>query len=327
MPDSGGVTSADGTISVGLDDGTTIFMTGDCWVGDVVNGGRSAGEKMINSALVRIGNDYTYRGSIYGGTQAEPFSLMIPPEAAASTRPYWYWAGHAFQRGNTLWCFMTKFYQGGEGQWGFRFDGTDIVELDMTDWSTRSITNIYDGSCPVHWGHCIMQQGEWYYIYGSRGGAEYDPKQLCVSRAQWDDAAGKLGVFEYFDGTGWSADSNATAGLAGIDIPVSEQFSVFENDGKVVLITQSHGREIFSFIADSPVGPWRNKKLLWMTTEPDTDPDLFTYNAMAHPSFINDKNELLICYNINSYDLSKPFADVNTYRPVFLRVPMEMILR
>lgn len=47
---------------------------------------------------------------------------------------------------------MTKFYQGGEGQWGFVFDGTDIVQIDLKDYSVKSTEEIYDGKCPIHWG-------------------------------------------------------------------------------------------------------------------------------------------------------------------------------
>ncbi len=328
MPDTGGVTSADGTISVLLDDGSSLFMTGDNFVGDVVGGVRTPGEKMINNALVHIGADGSYLGSYYLGTQAEPFSLCTPPEAASAPYAYWYWPGHAFQHGDTLYCFMTKFYQGGEGQWGFRFDGTDIVQLDMNDFSVKSIENIYDGTSPIHWGHSVMRSGQWYYIYGTRSGNGYDPAQLFVSRARFDETSNGLGACDYFDGTDWSDNPADAAACSGIDVSVSEQFSVFEHDGAYVLLTQRRGHqagEIYSFISDSPEGPWRNKRLLYVTTEQDDD-RLFTYNAMAHPQFINDDDELLICYNVNSYDVEQIFRDVNTYRPVFLRVPMSMIL-
>ena len=77
--------------------------------------------------------------------------------------------------------------------------------------------------------------------------------------------------------------------------------------------------------------PWRRLENIddyaaALSFEDDNDRELFTYNAMAHPQFINEANELLICYNINSYNLQKPYLDVSTYRPVFLRVPMSMIL-
>lgn len=329
MPDSGGVTSADGTISIHLDDGSSLFMTGDCFVGAVVDGKRNPDDKMINNALVHIGSDYRYLGAHYLGTPTAPLSLCTPPEASSSPVAYWYWPGHGFQHGNILYCFMTKFYQGGEGQWGFMFDGTDLVRIDLTDYSVKSIEEIYDADCPVHWGHCVMKSGIYHYIYGTRSGAGYEPAQLCVSRAKFDEGTGNLGAYEYFDGRGWSHEPATVAACEGLDIPVSEQFSVFKYDDIYVLLTQRRAQQagdIYSFISDSPAGPWRNKQLLYITPEQETDRDLFTYNAMAHPQYINGEQELLICYNVNSYDLQKPFNDVNTYRPVFLRVPMRMIL-
>lgn len=194
MPDSCGVTSADGTISILLDDGSSLFMTGDCFVGNVVDGKRKPGEKMINNSLVHIGSDYRYLGSHYVGTPADPSSLCTPPEAATSSCAYWYWPGHGFQHGDILYCFMTKFYQGGEGQWGFVFDGTDIVQIDLKDYSVKSTEEIYDGKCPIHWGHCVMKADSYYYIYGTRygtrTGAEYDPAQLYVSRTKFDETSG-----------------------------------------------------------------------------------------------------------------------------------------
>ena len=218
MPDSCGVTSADGTISILLDDGSSLFMTGDCFVGNVVDGKRKPGEKMINNSLVHIGSDYRYLGSHYVGTPADPSSLCTPPEAATSSCAYWYWPGHGFQHGDILYCFMTKFYQGGEGQWGFVFDGTDIVQIDLKDYSVKSTEEIYDGKCPIHWGHCVMKADSYYYIYGTRygtrTGAEYDPAQLYVSRTKFDETSGNLGAYEYFDGRGWSSDPAAAAACA-----------------------------------------------------------------------------------------------------------------
>lgn len=329
MRDAGGVTGADGTISIPLDDGSSLFMTGDCFLGEVHGTRRDPSVEMIDNALIRIGADYSYQGSFYGGTPDDPRPLCTPREAAASPYRYWYWPGHGFQRGGVLYLYMTKFYQAEEGQWGFRFDGTDCVRIDMRDFSVLSVEEIYDGASAVHWGHCVMEDGGFHYVYGTRSGPEFEPAELCVSRFRFDDAAGRPGSFAYYDGEGWSADPAASAACAGIDVSVSEQFSVFRYGGRYVLLTQRRAQQagdIYSYIADTPVGPWRNRKLLYETDEQVLDRDLFTYNAMAHPQFVDDRGELLICYNINSYDLDKPYVDVRTYRPVFLRVPMRVIL-
>lgn len=329
MPNSGGVTGADGTISILLDDGSSLFMTGDCFLGTVAGGKRDPGTPMINNTLIHISKDYKYLSSIYGGTPEDPKSLCTPLEVATSPYKFWYWPGHGFQKGNTLHLFMTKFYQGGEGQWGFRFGGTDYIRMNMTDYSVESVREIYPEACGIHWGHCVLQQDDYYYVYGTRSGAGYDPAQLCVSRAKFDEAKGELGVYEYFDGANWVADGAATAACVGIDVPVSEQFSVFKHNETYVLLTQRRAQQagdIYTYIADSPAGPWRNKQQHYITVEQDNNKNLFTYNAMAHPQYINEANELLICYNVNSYDVAEVFRDVQTYRPVFLRVPMSHIL-
>ena len=330
MPDKGGVTAADGTISFVLEDGTSLFMTGDCFLGDVINGQRPLDDKMINNSFVHLDAKGNYIGSIYNGTNKNPESLCVPLEAATSDKHYWYWPGHGFQEGNMIILFMTKFFQGEPGQWGFRFDGTDVVTMNAGDYSVESIKEAYDGECPIHWGHSIMKDNGYYYIYGTRTYNGWDNSELCVSRAKYDSAKEALGSFEYFNGKEWTADASLVGGHDGITIPVSEQFSVFRYKDTYVLLTSKRGQQvgdIYSFISDTPYGPWRNGKLLYVTQEQLHDKNLFTYNAMAHPQYINDKDELLICYNINSYDLQQIFRDVDTYRPVFLRVPMKMILK
>ncbi len=330
MRDSGGITMADGTISILLPDGSSLFMTGDCFLGEVHNGQLSPDNPMLNNTLIHISADCRYLETIHGGTAEKPTSLCIPPEAQNSSRRFWYWPGHGYQHGSRLFLYMTKFYQGGVGQWGFVFGGSDLVELDMEDgYKTISITPQYGEAEPVHWGHSVIKEGDTLYIYGTRSGQGYPTAQLCVSRAKIDPVTGFPGAYEYFDGEGWVSGCASAAACAGLDVPVSEQFSVFRHGKYYVLLTQRKGTQagdIYSFIAESPVGPWYNKKQLYVTTEQDNDKNLFTYNAMAHPQYINEKDELLINYNVNSYDTQQIFKDVNTYRPVFLRVPMKMIL-
>ena len=328
MRDSCGVTEADGTISILLDDGSSLFMTGDCFTGKVTDGKIPDNSPMLHNSLIHIGADYTYLGSILGGTPDNPRTLCEPEEAATSEYPYWYWPGHGFQLGNTLFLYMSKFYQAEPGQWGFRYDGADLVRLDMDNYDILSISEVYDGSSKVHWGHCVMKDDGEYYVYGTRSGLGYDPAQLCVSRVAYSESAENPVSTVYFDGKGWTEDPEKAAACEGLDISVSEQFSVFRYDDKYVLLTQRRAQQagdIWSYTADSPTGPWSNKKLLYETQE-QKDPELFTYNAMAHPQFVNDDNELLICYNINSYNLQRPFYDVKSYRPVFLRIPIELIL-
>ena len=110
----------------------------------------------------------------------------------------------------------------------------------------------------------------------------------------------------------------------------SEQFSVFRIRDKYVLVVQEGGfmtREIVSYFSDSPYTGWKNRKVLCLTQLPEdvtSTANLFAYNSMAHPQFI-ENGELLISTCINSFVVEDIFRDAGKYRPVFLRVPVSRI--
>jgi hypothetical protein len=111
---------------------------------------------------------------------------------------------------------------------------------------------------------------------------------------------------------------------------VPEQFSVFRHRDLYILLMMERDLttgDIYSYISDSPVGPWRNEKKLYHSTEQETgrEDKVFTYNAMAHPQYMDD-NRLLVSYCVNSFDIPKIHEHVGYYRPRFLWIPMEMIL-
>ena len=71
------------------------------------------------------------------------------------------------------------------------------------------------------------------------------------------------------------------------------------------------------FESDFPTGPWHSKKTVYCT--PETGGDVFTYNSFVHPELsIND--ELIISYNINSFDFWSLFDNADLYRPKFIKV-------
>jgi len=127
--------------------------------------------------------------------------------------------------------------------------------------------------------------------------------------------------WEYYNGTGWSTDPATSQPFQ--DIPVSQQYSVTTYLGKYILLTQNIwlSPEIFTYVADAPTGPWKNKTKIYTT--PETSSSTFTYNAYAHPQF-NKNNELLVSYNVNG-DFWSIFSNVELYRPQFIRVPYRNI--
>jgi hypothetical protein len=156
------------------------------------------------------------------------------------------------------------------------------------------------------------------YVYGVRK----QEKELIAARVQ---PAGfeKFNTWEFWDGTSWSRNMQQMAPLSD---SVSNELSVTPlPNGQYALIYQYAGifPTIYMQIGETPVGPFGKRIKVWDTTQEVDDPDLFTYNAKAHPA-ISQRNELLISYNVNSFKFFELIEDKpNLYRPRFIRVKFD----
>lgn len=322
-----GVTGADGEYSVLLPDGRSVWIFGDSFLG-TVNPDRSR-EKRVpwfirNSMAVQEADTLRSLYNIIDGWES---SLVIPPGAPKgkqfSEDSLWYWPGDGFIENGKLKVFMSAFYQAKPGDWGFAWTSANIATFSLPDIKLERIDHFnYPGELEIHWGHAVCDGDEKYtYIYG----AENKSKNLFAARAPKGDI---LSAWEFYTGTGWAKDSKLAKPMMAIS--GSEQFSVFRIRDKYVLVVQEGGfmtREIVSYFSDSPYTGWKNRKVLCLTQLPDdvaSTANLFAYNSMAHPQFI-ENGELLISTCINSFVVEDIFRDAGKYRPVFLRVPVSRI--
>src|SRR5690606_10409587 len=214
---------------------------------------------------------------------------------------------------------------GSEGMWGFRYEKTDILEYQLP-----SLELIQNSDIPVtppenvHYGMAALNEDPYIYIYAQTDveNGSNTISDAMVARTTINDLYSK---WEYFNGSGWSPNSSEAVKMEGLSgVAISSQFNVFKLGDKYVLLTQEKqflSGDIYTFIADSPQGPWYNKKLIYSTEEQD----IFTYNAMAHPQFVRD-GKILISYNVNTEDFVEQHNDVSTYRPRFFWVENKTIL-
>lgn len=320
LPRGEGYTGGDGTYSVLLPDGRTIWIWGDTFLGNVTEDNRriKTDPLYIRNCFTIIKNDTTLE-TIHQGDPSEWKSMMIPPEvedgsSGKNERELWYWPGDGFVEDNTLKVFLSKFAQVGEGMWGFEWQETELFEFSLPDFDILKIRRFTDQD-GAHFGHAVCPTEEYTYIYGLKGQFPH------VARVE----AGSLENWEYYTGSDWSDDPEEARPM--IEFSGSEQFSVFQWKNKFILITQEggFGTCIYSFVSDTPYGPWSNKKKLYDTPLPNGEHQLFTYNALAHPQFIED-GMLLVSYNTNSMELQDHYQDALIYRPRFIRVPLDLIL-
>lgn len=324
VPDRGSVTGGDGTYSIALPDGRSLFLMGDSYIGPVTNGARSMSDHMYRNTYILY--DQGNVSAIYGAI-GEKSSAAVPP-GITNEHQKWYWPGHGFVKDDKLYIFQTLMYQGAEGMWGFRYETTDILEYDLPGISHVKTTRIpYNGPADIHFGMAALNDDDYIYIYAQKDvDNSWDPvAEALVARTTAD----KLYTgWEYFNGSGWSTNSADAVKMEGLSgVAISSQFNVFKLNGKYVLFTQEkqfNSGEIYSFISDTPHGPWYNKKLLYEIQEKNI-PDLFNYNAMAHPQF-NKDDMILISYNVNNQDFVKQHEDVSTYRPRFIWIETASIL-
>jgi len=324
IPDQGSITGADGTYSIALPDGRSLFLMGDSYTGPVTNGSRAISDHMFRNAYILYDNG---RVTALIDANGENSSAAIPP-GVTNEHEKWYWPGHGFARDNRLFIFQTLMYQGEPGMWGFRYRTTDILEYSLPDITLKSTKKIpFEGSSDIHFGMAVLDDHDYIYIYAQVDVDNgWNPlSDALVARTTIDKL---YTAWEYFDGSSWTPHPDAAARMEGLSsVPVSSQFNVFKMNDKYVLLTQSkqfNSGEIYTFISDFPQGPWYNKRLIYKIQEKE-NPNLFTYNAMAHPQF-EKEGKILISYNVNNLDFAEQHDDVSTYRPRFFWIDIDKIV-
>lgn len=316
--DIGGWIAADATYSIHLPNGRTLWLFGDTFIGEVDDISIVNGSKFIrNSAVIQTGTNLQ---TLHGGTPSAPDDFIQTNHPDAT----WYWPEHGIVENDTLRIFVAKFRHEDNGSEGFNFAhaGNDIANFTYPGLEFISTVPLHAHAVNgVIYGDRVLADTSYLYIYGRKS----DPDNFNIPYPHVARTTeGHLmhqSTWEYYNGTGWSTDPGASKPFQ--DIPVSQQYSITTHMGKYLLLTQNIwlSPEIFTYVADSPTGPWKNKTKIYTT--PETSDNTFTYNAYAHPQF-NKNNELLVSYNVNG-DFSSIFSNVELYRPQFIRVPYRNI--
>jgi hypothetical protein len=301
-------TGADGALSVLLPDGRVVWDFSDTFLGLVrSDGSRPPGQPFINNSMIVQEGDALVQ-TLHGGTPASPTSLIIPTDRKA-----WYWVGDMTVEGDRLRVFVMEFIRTGGGGFDFEWVGNAIASLLLPDLTLESVTPTY-GEGDVMYGAALLEEGGYTYIYGTEdvSGTE---KYLHIARAT---AGNLLGAWEFYTGTGWSSDPNATARLLK---GVGNGFGVTKVGKRFVLFTMdsliAFSDELVLYSSISPAGPFGHRTHVYST--PETQKGWFTYDAHVHPEF-TDPTGLLVSYDVNTFDPGDLLSDVDSYRPRFIRV-------
>ncbi|WP_276088140.1 DUF4185 domain-containing protein [Pedobacter sp. JY14-1] len=344
-----------GNESNGSQSSETLFIFSDSMIGSHADGKLQPGSKMLHNSVAILSGQQADSAAIkfhYPDTgSAGAGGLFVP--ATAQTKPGdYYWLGDGFVNealNNKVFIFGYRIRTTGAGAFGFSETGNCLIGIDQKDLRTagkegfsrlgyqqkdtpfyfpeeRSSADSTDtgNSGQGSFGAGIyvntkkagaLKPDGYVYIYGIRGKA----KKLLVARVLPRDFE-DYSKWMFLSRTNWTNDMQQARSVAeGVSNELS--LSALPN-GKFALIYQERGlgRHVCMRVGGSPYGPFGPEIKLWDCSPALTRKSYFPYNAKAHPS-LSGKNELLISYNINSFDFFKDLeTDPQLYRPRFIRV-------
>ncbi|MGS2740017.1 DUF4185 domain-containing protein [Sinomicrobium sp. M5D2P17] len=308
-----------------------VFLFSDTMVGEIMGDSLVPGYSMVNNsmALYRKG-DVPASTSFFLAKDSEgKATTMLLPD---TENEEYYWLGDGFvnrKAGGKLYVFAYRIRNTHtDDLLPFEEVGNDLLVIDdkskIPFQKPRSSEIPFftsgDDSDKISFGVGIYDgEGEEYvYVYGVRG----QHKELVCARVKYEEIE-DFNAWEFRKTDGWTQDREQMTALAD---SVSNELSVSRlPNGRYALIYQYGGiyPNIYMQTGETPYGPFGEVKEIWNTTEDISDPDLFTYNAKAHPA-ISAEGELLVSYNVNSFKFFDVIGDnPHLYRPRFIRIKFD----
>lgn len=303
-----GWTGGDGAISYRLPDGRDVWLFGDTYLGTVRENRTRKPQGFINNTLaITTQTPYEFT-TLFEGTKLFPEAYIKPVN-----EDFFYWPAScvASPDDTKLYVMMLKVRSTGTGgAFGFEIMGTDLATLSLPALEVLDINRFYIGG-KINWSSCILEDGDYFYIYGAEKGAIN--KFMHIARIQKNNPATTL---RCWTGSNWVKDSSGSARVRG---GISDNYTVFKHGTKYYLLSQETllGPRIYLYDGPSPTGPFENKRLVYET--PLVTTNSFTYNAFAHVQLM-EEGKLLVGYSNNTFEGGEHFSNVDTYRPNFVWV-------
>jgi hypothetical protein len=316
----------------------TMLLFSDTMLGDIINDSLQPGYLMIHNSVAILKNDVPDTSNIrfyWDTVNGKPIGLFTPNTPHAESRDY-YWLGDGFFNKdlNATYVFAYRVRDTSAAAFGFAEVGNTIIKIPagskppFHDQQQIETPFFLGGTAETYgsFGSCIFNNTKeagyktadgYVYVYGVRG----KKKDVMVARVKPADFE-NFSKWRFWDGTTWNEDINK---VANITDRASNELSVSSlPDGRYAMVFQTDGlgRDVGMRLSNHPQGPFGPVIKIWHCTEPDIARNFIVYNAKAHTN-LSKPNELLISYNVNSFDF---WNDVkvypNLYRPRFIRVKL-----
>ncbi|WAC09246.1 DUF4185 domain-containing protein [Dyadobacter pollutisoli] len=317
-----------------------LFLFSDTMVGEIEGDKLMPGYQFVNNSIALLNGKAPDSASIAFKVAGEK-AVFIPK--TAKDKDTYFWLGDGFvnpDAGKDLFIFAYKITNTHDkSAFPFKETGNTLLRIpagsrfpyETQEQLELPFNNYKSGEETISFGSAVLNNTEsageaepdgFMYVYGTKGitkklvSARVKPAQV-TSFDQW----------EFWNGKGWGKDVKSVAALSD---SVSNELSVsLLSPGKYALVYQlgSLFPEICMQVGPTPVGPFGPRIVLYKTSADIKDPDLFTYNAKAHPA-LSEPGELLISYNVNTFKFFEVLQkQPNLYRPRFVRVKFSKTLK
>lgn len=314
----------------------TLFVFGDTFMGEVDSNDHRVNATMLRNTIGVLRGTTPLAGNIDFITATDdnnqPRTLFLA-DTPNSNPGDWIWPMDGIATNGKIYVFGLRLMNVNYG-WGFEIVGATLISFQLD--STLAIQDYRHVDAPIYYrdetdgseivlGQAVMpmtlESGNpnpdgYVYVYGPRNSS--GPKQLVAARVlpeQIEDFT----QWTYWDGTNWVGDISSCANLTS---GISQEFSVTPlADGRCLVVFQM-GDQVGVRFGAGPTGPFEFYDLIYDCPEPQQDPDIFVYNAKAHPH-LSAPGELLISYNVNSFDFGDLFTQADIYRPRFITLHLD----
>ncbi len=329
----------DGIYTIPLSSGKTLFIFSDTMIGKINSGKLEPGSVMVHNSVAYLrGEEPKPNRLIFFWDKTpsgKPESLFIPKTPATKKDDYlWLGSGFLNDANNFVYIFGYRIRNTGKAVFGFAETGNLLIKFPANQKfpfkNHKQIDApffIEDGNESGSFGAAILANTKnagaknadgYIYVYGVKG----SKKEVLVARVlpnQFEN----FQAWEYWTGKTWSKNMKEARPVAD---KASNELSVTQlADGRYAMIFQVNGISTKTGLrlGESPVGPFGPIIEVWDCSKDLLNKNFFAYNAKAHPS-LSGKNELLISYNINSFDfLNDLKTHPQLYRPRFIKLKIQ----
>ncbi|NWF89284.1 MAG: DUF4185 domain-containing protein, partial [Ignavibacteriaceae bacterium] len=339
-----GWTGADGIYSIPLNEydvpsnipsGKHLLLFSDTFIGEVDSNNRRVNTRMVNNTLGLLQSNIPDSNQIQFFWKSDstniPKTVFVPNTPNAKPGD-WYWLMDGIAINDTIYVFALRLNATTTGL-GFEVNGVALLKFTMD--AQNFISDVQQSDTPLYYynavdgsefvlGQAVMPMTNisgnplpdgYIYVYGPISNAS--GKKLIAARVQPANIE-NFNKWEYWNGQGWNSEIQNCAPIAN---GISQEFSVTPIGINKYLLVYQSGNNVAVQEGESPVGPFGIFHSIYNCPEILIDPDVFVYNAKAHPS-LSTKDELLISYNVNSLSFSDHFTNADIYRPRFIYLKM-----